>query len=138
MNQNREVPIEVTSRHDSVSERMRSYVTEKVAKLIRFHPRISRIQVVVDEAHASPEVECIVHVDSGSTFVGKERNEHFRGAVDLLVDKMERQLKKDKERLVNHKGEAPLKEAFIPPPAPPAAPAETYDDVVRRDLGRPS
>jgi putative sigma-54 modulation protein len=130
MNQNREVPIEVTSRHDSVSERMRSYVTEKVAKLIRFHPRISRIQVVVDEAHASPEVE--------STFVGKERNEHFRGAVDLLVDKMERQLKKDKERLVNHKGEAPLKEAFTPPPAPPAAPAETYDDVVRRDLGRPS
>jgi putative sigma-54 modulation protein len=115
MNHNREVPIEVTSRHDQVSQSMRDYVTDKLTKLVRFHPRISRIQVVLEDAHAAPEVECIIHVDSGTTLVVRERNDHLRGAVDLLVEKMERRLKKDKERLTSHKGDRPLKGTIEPP-----------------------
>ena len=48
---NPEVPIEVTSRHEPVSERMKQYATEKASKLLRFHNRISRIQIVVDGVH---------------------------------------------------------------------------------------
>ena len=84
---NREVPIEITSRHDQVSDRMREYAQRKVEKLVRFHNRISRIQVVAYDPHSAPEVELIVHVDSGTTMVAKERGDHFNNAIDALVVK---------------------------------------------------
>ena len=111
---------------------MKSYATDKAAKLTRFHGRISRIQIVIDGVHESPDLEMIVHVDSGATLVARESQEHFKHAIDLLVDKMERQLKKNNRKRKHHKGEGP------PPPdsgdAPGAEGEETYDDVVRRKL----
>jgi putative sigma-54 modulation protein len=126
-------PIEFTSRHEPVSERMRSYATEKVEKLLRFHNRISRMQMIIDGAHEEPTVELIVHVDSGATLVAKEHHEHFKGAVDLIVDKMERQLKKNNRKRKHHKSNG----------GPKAVPGrdeggsdgeETYDDAVQKDL----
>ena len=129
----KETPIEVTSRHEQISERMKTYATEKAGKLLRFHKRISRIQVIVDGAHDAPEVEIIVHVDSGATFVAKEHREHFKSAIDFIVEKMERQLKKDNEKRKHHKG---VEGAKGPDPNEEAAkPEETFDDAVRRDLG---
>ena len=77
-----------------------------------------------------PEVEIIVHVDSGATFVAKEHREHFKSAIDLIVEKMERQLKKDNEKRKHHKG---VEGAKGPDPnEPPPKPEETFDDAVRR------
>ena len=135
----RDVTIEVTSRHESVSERMKSYATEKAEKLFRFHTRISRVQIVLDGVHDQPLVEIIVHVDSGRTFVAREQGEHFKGTMDQLVEKMERQLKKDNERRKHHKGHGSAGDV---PPEPaggsndPEDPEETYDDAVRRDLSK--
>ena len=70
MSPTREVPIEVTSRHEPVSDRMKEYATEKASKLLRFHKRISRIQIIADGVHEEPALEMIVHVDSGATLVG--------------------------------------------------------------------
>lgn len=129
---NREVPIELTSRHEHVSDRMKAYAEEKAAKLLRFHKRISRIQIVVDGIHEEPDVEIIVHVDSGATLVAKEHREHFKSAIDLIVDKMERQLKKNNEKRKHHKGlETPR---GLHPQDEPVETPESFDDVVRRDL----
>ena len=129
---NREVPIEITSRHDQVSERMREYATRKAVKLVRFHTRISRIQIVAYDPHLSPEVELIVHVDSGATMVAKERSNHFNTAIDALVVKMERQLKKDQEKRKSHKINGgrgtPVSDS-----ATPEDDEDTYEDIARRD-----
>jgi len=125
--------IEVTSRHEPVSERMKSYATEKVSKLLRFHNRISRMQIVIDGVHEEPVVELIVHVDSGATLVAKEHHEHFKGAVDLIVDKMERQLKKNNSKRKHHKGNGGSK-SVSPGEAERSDTEETYDDAVRKDL----
>ena len=129
-----EVSIDVTSRHEPVTDRMRDYAIEKATKLTRFHDRISRIQIIVDGVHDQPEVEMIVHVDSGSTMVAKERQEHFRAAVDLLVDKLERQIKRDKERLKDHHKGASPKTGAPERGDGSADDTETYDDVIRKDL----
>ena len=129
------VPIEITSRHEPVSERMKAYATEKAARLQRFHNRISRIHIVVDGVHEEPDVEIIVHVDSGATLVAKEHREHFKAAIDLLVDKMERQLVKNNRKRKQHRGDDAAGE--LRERDPDADAEETYDEVVRRDL-RPS
>ncbi len=133
---NPDVLIEVTSRHHQVSDGTREYATNKASKLLRFHNRISRIQIVMDRHKADCEVEIIVHVDSGHTFVARETASGFKSALDPLVDKMERQLKKDNERRKRHKGGHGHKDQ-----APEdrltgsRGDEESYDDVVRKNLG---
>lgn len=130
----KDTPIEVTSRHEQISDRMKTYVTEKASKLLRFHNRISRIQVVIDGAHEAPEIEILVHVDSGATFVAKEHREHFKSAVDFIVEKMERQLKKDNEKRKHHKGVEGVRTQRDE--GDDSRPEEDFDDAVRRDLSR--
>ena len=130
---NQEVPIEITSRHDQVSERMREHAMRKAVKLVRFHTRISRIQIVASNPHQSPEVELIVHVDSGTTLVAKERSDHFNNAIDSLVVKMERQLKKDQEKRKSHKFDG-NKGDLGPGPSNAEDDEDSYEDIVRKDL----
>lgn len=128
-----EFRVDITARHGHVTDHSRDYVTKKASKLVRFNDRITRIQVLMDEPNGDREVEMIVHIDAGATLVAKERAAGLHEAVDLLVEKLERQIKKDKERLKDHKV---VGGRGVEPAAGPAGqPEETYDDIVRRDLG---
>ena len=135
--QPREVHIDVTARHGHVSDGMREYAVKKAEKLTRFHDRIKRIQILLDDPKGETEVEMIAHVESGGTMVAKERAGVFHEAVDLLVEKIEKQLKKDKERLKDHKIEGGKAAAAKPARTGKTGedkPEETYDDVVRKNL----
>ncbi len=133
---NPDVVIEVTSRHHQVSDGTREYATDKASKLPRFHNRISRIQIVMDRHKTDCEVEIIVHVDSGHTFVARETASGFKSALDPLVDKMERQLKKDNERRKRHKGGHGHKDqALEDSPTVNRGDEQNYDDVARKNLG---
>jgi ribosomal subunit interface protein len=134
-NPNPDVSIDVTSRHQHVSEKTRAYAADKASKLLRFHNRISRIEIVMDRHKDDREVEIIVHVDSGHTFVARETANGFRAAFDPLISKMERQLKKDNQRRKNHKGAPGHKDQVLPDQPTGGGDDESYDDVVRRNLG---
>jgi putative sigma-54 modulation protein len=130
MKPNHDVNIELRSRDESITDSLRDYAIDKARRLTRFHDRISRIQIIAEEVRHAPVVEIIVHVDSGSTFVAKEQSSSFRAAIDVLLGKIERQLKKDKERLKDHKQHGR--------PAGTREPTdedESYGDAVRKDLG---
>ena len=98
MNHHGEVSIQVTSRHGDVSQRMTDYATRKAQRLPRYNDQVSRIEIVVDGPHDSPDVEMVVHLDNHPKVVASESHEHFNAAVDSLVDKVERQLVKAKEK----------------------------------------
>ena len=129
MNHHGQVSIEVTSRHGEVSQRMEEYATSKAAKLPRFNDQVSRIEIVVVGPHESPEVEMVVHVDNHPHLVATERNEHFNGAIDGLCAKMERQLRRAKEKLKDHKGDPSAKQAG----PGDLEPEESLDDAMRND-----
>lgn len=128
-----EIHIEVSSRHGQVSDGMRDYAIRKVTKLSRFHDRLSSVQVVLEDPNGEREIEILAHVDSGRLLVAREQAGSFRASIDQLVDKMERQLKKDKERLKDHKIHGG--KGVEPPDAGRGDEDEPFDDVVRRDLG---
>lgn len=130
----RELQIDVTARHGHVSDGMREYAVKKAEKLSRFHDRLTRIQIITDDPKGEREVEMIVHVDAGGTFVAKERAGAFHEAVDLLVEKLEKQLKRDKERLKDHKIEGGKSAASDVKGDAPQKREETYDEVVRKNL----
>jgi putative sigma-54 modulation protein len=106
MNHRGDVPIDITCRHGSVSERMEDYARKKAERLPRFNDQISRIEIVVDGPHEAPEIEVVVHIDNHEHVVASEKAEHFNAAIDGAVGKIERQLVKLKEKLKLHKGDS--------------------------------
>lgn len=136
-----EVTIEFKGRHDHITERMQAHAARKLARLARFQDRLVRIEVVADHAHKNPEVELIVHQRRGVPLVCKERGTSFSATIDLLVDKMEAQLRKLKEKKKGHK--VPDGKAVRNGTAKPARgrakgrtgdDEETYEQAVRRTL----
>ena len=135
-----EVTIEFKGRHDHITERMQTHAVRKLSRLSRYGDRLLRIEIVADHAHKNPEVEIVAHQRRGAPLVAKDRGTSFSATIDLLVDKMEAQLRKLKEKRKDHKV-ADGKGARSGRTAGGARGAgrsgeveETYEQVVRRTL----
>jgi putative sigma-54 modulation protein len=81
-------------------------VESKAQKLPRFYDRIRDIEVVLDHASDQFTAEMIVRADNKQVFIAAESGPDTFALVDLIVDKLERQLTKHKEKNRNHKHEA--------------------------------
>jgi putative sigma-54 modulation protein len=95
--------VTVTGRHMGVSEALKRYCQEKAQRLVRFYDRIQSIDMILDGHDGSHTAEIIVHSDGTSPFVASEEQDNIYAAVDLLLDKIERQIRRHKMRLRNRK-----------------------------------
>lgn len=129
-----DVTIEFKGRHEHITERMQAHAAKKLARLARYQDRLLRIEVVADHVHKNPEVEIIAHQRRGAPIVAKDRSTSFSATIDLLVDKVEKQLRKLKEKRKDHKvadGKA-LRSGRRP--AADVRDEETYEQAVRKSL----
>ena len=95
--------IQIQARHGSLSDASRNKIAEKVEKLGRFVERVSTIDVVVDLAKADqPNVEVVVVTDLKHDFRASYASGDLFGCVDQVVDKIEQQMRKFKEKLTDH------------------------------------
>lgn len=103
--------ITVTGRHVEVSNDVRSYIQEKLSRLPRFYNRVHAAEVVLGHESDQFTAEVILRADNKHTFVASETGPDTFMLVDLIVDKLERQLTRQKEKHRNRKhdtgGEAP-------------------------------
>lgn len=95
--------VTVSGRHMGVSDSLRDYCQQKAERLVRFYDRIQSIEVILDGHNGEHTAEMIVHSDGTPPFVASEENNDAYAAVDLLIDKIERQIRRHKERLRNRK-----------------------------------
>lgn len=98
--------VSVTGRHLETTDSMRQYAEEKAGKLSRYYDRIESIDVVHDQESNQHRVEVVVRADHKNTFVAQVDAGDFYEAVDLVVDKVERQLTRHKEKHRNRKHSA--------------------------------
>lgn len=145
MTEESQVTIEFKGRHDHITERMQTHAVRKLARLARFHDRLATIEVVADHAHKNPEIELIVHQRRGAPLVARDRGTSFSSTIDLLVDKMESQLRKQKEKRKDHKtagGKAAANAAGAPARGRKrsakagSGEEESYEEVVAKTLRR--
>ncbi len=100
---------QLTGRNLEITDAMRSYTEEKLAKLNRFSDQIidARVSMTYDtnKNAASPaKVEVQVNLPNG-VIRAEERALDTYAAVDLVVEKLERQLKRFKGRMIAKRGE---------------------------------
>jgi len=90
-------------RHVKITDDFRGFIAEKAAKLTRYYDRIQSVETIVDLESDLVSVEMIVTAAGAGKFVAKEVGTDTRACVDLLMDKMGRQLTRHKEKHRNRK-----------------------------------
>ena len=103
--------ISISGRHMEVTDALRAYIEKKIARLSKFHHRISEMEVVLGAEGQNLKVELIVKADHHQPFVVHQTREDAYACVDEVVDKIERQLRRHKEKSRNHKGRVGAAEA---------------------------
>lgn len=95
--------VTVTGRHMGVSEALKTYCLEKSERLPRLLDRVQSVEVIVDGREGQHTVEMIVHSAGSTPFVATEQHADAFAAVDLVIDKIEEQLRRYKEKHRNRK-----------------------------------
>ena len=93
--------INLTGHHIDITESLKSYVDNKFERLQRHFENITNIHVILTVEKERQKAEATVHVNRGNLFADNEQQDMY-AAIDGLVDKLDRQLKKHKEKLTDH------------------------------------
>jgi putative sigma-54 modulation protein len=94
--------ITISGRHLEVTEALNDYVKNKLDRLTNHFDRITGIQVTLSVDKLIQKAEATVHV-SGKDLFAESTSEDLYAAIDLLADKLDRQLIKHKEKLRSHR-----------------------------------
>jgi putative sigma-54 modulation protein len=105
----------LTGRHVKVTPALRRYVEVRLFRLARYGTELGDVQVII-------EVEKYRHVAeakltlNGRVIQARASTKEMYASIDLLLDRVSRQVAKRKERLINHKPRPFGRRAAIPKP----------------------
>ncbi|NVJ58893.1 MAG: ribosome hibernation promoting factor [Gammaproteobacteria bacterium] len=93
--------INLTGHHVDITESLRNYVHEKFEKLERHFDHINNVHVILSVEKLRQIAEAKVNVNGGELFANAE-NEDMYASIDSLIDKLDRQVIKHKEKMIRH------------------------------------
>ncbi|MCX7719957.1 MAG: ribosome-associated translation inhibitor RaiA [Dictyoglomus thermophilum] len=97
--------INYVSKNVNITDNLQQYAEKKLSRLSRFFDNIENIEVLFSEedwkdGSKRHRVEVTIKAN-GRIIKASEANQDFRTSIDLVVDKLETQLKRLKEKLVD-------------------------------------
>jgi putative sigma-54 modulation protein len=96
--------IKISARHGHLSEAHQQFIRDKAEKLLHLFQRIMMIEVLVTFKEDDESlVEFQVSAEHKHDFVASERHKDVLTAVDLVLHKLEQQVRKYKEKIQNHR-----------------------------------
>lgn len=106
--------IKISARHGHLRDETKQFILEKAQKLLHFFDRLTSIEVTVDLEGDAKSVEFLVSAEHKHDFVARESNGDIRAATDLAIAKVEKQIRKYKERVQDHRRTPPMGETPRP------------------------
>lgn len=94
--------ISVSGHHIDVTDSLRNYVETKLEKLERHFDKITQVHVILTVEKLRQKAEASIHITGGEVFAEAE-SEDMYAAIDMLNDKLDRQLIKQKEKISDRK-----------------------------------
>ncbi|MDJ0864422.1 MAG: ribosome-associated translation inhibitor RaiA [Gammaproteobacteria bacterium] len=93
--------INLSGHHIEVSPALRDYVTSKLQRLERHIDNVTNAHVVLSIEKLQQKAEATVHI-SGAAVFADAVHEDMYAAIDALTDKLDRQIKRHKEKRTQH------------------------------------
>lgn len=94
--------VSLSGHHVDITDSLRNYVNEKVGRLDRHFDQALDIHIVLTVEKLRHKAEATLHV-SGSNLHADDVREDMYAAIDGLIDKLDRQGKRHKEKLKSHR-----------------------------------
>ena len=95
--------INLSGHHLNITPALRSYVATKLQRIERHFDHVITAHVVLTVEKERKKAEASVHVNRANLFADAEHNDMY-AAIDRLTDKLDRQVKKHKEKLSDYRG----------------------------------
>jgi putative sigma-54 modulation protein len=93
--------INLTGHHLDLTDALRNYVNTKFERLERHFDHINNVHVILEVDKVRQIAEAKLNVNGGEIFATSE-DEVMYAAIDSLVDKLDRQVIKHKEKMIRH------------------------------------
>jgi putative sigma-54 modulation protein len=94
--------VSVTFRHMDNSDALRKYAEDKIGRLKKYEYSPVEASVVLSVEKHRQIAEVVINAEK-MTIKGREATENMYSAIDMVMEKIEKQIKKHKDRLLNHK-----------------------------------
>jgi putative sigma-54 modulation protein len=91
----------LSGHHVEITDALRQYVNSKMERLERHFDNVTDIHVVLSVEKLRQKAEATLHL-SGNNLFADAIDEDMYAAIDALADKLDRQLKKHKEKVTDH------------------------------------
>src|SRR5215813_10619035 len=97
--------LSVTFRHMDATEALKEYARDKVDRIRKYFPDPIKAHVVLACDRGYNHVaDVMITLHNGIVIKGEETTEDMYSSIDLVMAKIERQVRRYKEKIRNHKG----------------------------------
>jgi putative sigma-54 modulation protein len=103
--------ISTTARHYDLAPALKDYAESKVQNLKRYFDHIVNANLIFSLEKYRHRVEITLHVN-GRDFISVEESDDMYAAVDGSIDKLERQLRRHKDKIKRRKNNQGLGDAM--------------------------
>ncbi|MDR9432298.1 MAG: ribosome-associated translation inhibitor RaiA [Spiribacter sp.] len=93
--------IDISGHHVDITDALRNYVNEKCQRLERHFDNVVDIHVILTVEKSEQKAEATMALSGTRIFADASANEMY-AAIDALVDKLDRQVVKHKEKRSDH------------------------------------
>jgi putative sigma-54 modulation protein len=95
--------VTVIGRHIEATEALKQYATEKVSRLEKYLPTTIQVVITLSVVKKVHHIAEAIIKSNGLLIQASEETEEMYSAIDLLTAKLERRVRRYKEKLVEHK-----------------------------------
>ncbi len=94
--------ISLTGHHIDITDALKSYVGNKFERLERHFDNVTNVHVILSVEKMRQKAEATMHVNGANVFADSVHEDMY-AAIDVLTDKLDRQVLKHKEKLQRHR-----------------------------------
>jgi putative sigma-54 modulation protein len=92
----------VTGQHLEVTDALKAHIDAKFEKLARHFDNVTDVHVILSVEKLVKKAEATLQL-SGAKLFAEDHQEDMYAAIDAMVDKLERQIAKHKEKTGSHR-----------------------------------
>lgn len=104
--------LSVSGHHVDITDSLRDYVETKIERLERHFDIVSDVHCILTVEKLRHKAEAKVNVNGGTIYADATEEDMY-AAIDGLVDKLDRRVRKHKEKLVDHKARETAKRKYV-------------------------
>lgn len=93
--------VTVKAKHLTLTDALKEYARSKLSRLQKYFDHLLSADVTLTTERNFHVVDVTVHAN-GVTLRGEERSDNMYSSIDQVIDKLERQVRKRKEKLKEH------------------------------------